>query len=36
MSNFVPLLIFGAGKMGGAMLNGCAESRAWPAGLTFR
>lgn len=32
MSNFVPLLIFGAGKMGGAMLNGALKA-GWPASL---
>ena len=32
MSNFVPLLIFGAGKMGGAMLNGALKA-GWPAGM---
>lgn len=30
MTNFVPLLIFGAGKMGGAMLQGALKA-GWPA-----
>lgn len=32
MTDFVPLLIFGAGKMGGAMLNGALRA-GWPANL---
>lgn len=32
MSNFVQLLIFGAGKMGGAMLNGALRA-GWPADM---
>ena len=32
MSDFVPLLIFGAGKMGGAMLNGALKA-GWPAAI---
>ncbi len=32
MTDFVPLLIFGAGKMGGAMLNGALRA-GWPASI---
>jgi pyrroline-5-carboxylate reductase len=32
MTDFVPLLIFGAGKMGGAMLQGALKA-GWPAAL---